>query len=401
MWIIRVAKNMNTNKLDGFTLFDENTMGMQNVSTHELINLIRSGSYNIYNVELTKNRVPHMIQMNNHRNLKSYSSEIVEKYTIYNYCIVTGYNTSRGTINWAAYTPSGLLCGENSSLKEICDALNVSIDKLNFYNAFIEKEDGEYTIKLYAGDNRFRSLGKISYNKDNLEYVNNDWLIEYDDEIGSTSNIKYMEHHKGLASAMLPNGILSLNKFGGGVNTLILPDSLVRLGIGCFEDLDDLKELIFGKGLKHIPENCCSNSVIKHVKFSGYEKTIGDSAFEDCCYLKCGIYTTANIGKRAFMSSGVTSLRTRGAEFIDILAFAYCDKLERVSLDEGLQIIKGGAFKGCSKLEYVKFPSTTKFIGRDAFKDCKKLKEVVLPLGCKYDESTFPKWCRVNVREDN
>ena len=68
-------------------------------------------------------------------------------------------------------------------------------------------------------------------------------------------------------------------------------------------------------------------------------------------------------------------------EVIDEMAFCGCDKLESVTIPEGVKIIGNGAFEDCISLKTVKIPSTAGMIYGSTFKGCKSLTEVTFSEG--------------------
>lgn len=51
-------------------------------------------------------------------------------------------------------------------------------------------------------------------------------------------------------------------------------------------------------------------------------------------------------------------------------AFSYCDMLEKVHFDEGIQSIGADAFSGCTSLKQVNLPASITYIGENAFREC-------------------------------
>lgn len=62
-------------------------------------------------------------------------------------------------------------------------------------------------------------------------------------------------------------------------------------------------------------------------------------------------------------------------------AFADCEKLKSLDINNGVEEIKDGAFARCSKLERVTLPDTLKKLGKNVFKGCAKLKEITIQDG--------------------
>ena len=89
-------------------------------------------------------------------------------------------------------------------------------------------------------------------------------------------------------------------------------------------------------------------------------KKIGAKAFEDCRQL-------------------VSVVLPEGIETLENGTFLRCWSLRSVQLPESLTTIKDGVFWECHSLESIKLPAKVKTIGKDAFLGCQKLQEVILP----------------------
>ncbi len=59
--------------------------------------------------------------------------------------------------------------------------------------------------------------------------------------------------------------------------------------------------------------------------------------------------------------------------------FTNCEKLEKVTLGEGVEEVPDNAFSMCKNLSQVQIGGSVKRIGKYAFHDCKSLKEITLP----------------------
>ena len=69
---------------------------------------------------------------------------------------------------------------------------------------------------------------------------------------------------------------------------------------------------------------------------------------------------------------------------IDDNAFICCDKLESVTIPNGVTEIGRNAFSGCTSLASITIPDSVAKIGECAFEGCTSLKNVVIPAGTTY-----------------
>lgn len=127
---------------------------------------------------------------------------------------------------------------------------------------------------------------------------------------------------------------------------VVLPDSLERIGVGCFKDTPSLREVVLPEGLKHI-------------------------------------------GTDAFGGSGIKTLTIPDTvEYIDLSAFSGSDLIE-IKLPASVIELGGEIFSYCGKLERVDMQSCDKItcIGYQTFYSCGSLVSVLLPPNCNVFES--------------
>lgn len=74
-------------------------------------------------------------------------------------------------------------------------------------------------------------------------------------------------------------------------------------------------------------------------------------------------------------------------------AFAYCEKLEKVTLPKGLRIIDDCAFDHCKALTEIALPEGLKEIGYDAFCSCTSLGSVAIPRSVMYIKAGAFRYC--------
>lgn len=90
-------------------------------------------------------------------------------------------------------------------------------------------------------------------------------------------------------------------------------------------------------------------------------------------------YMVSKIGPSCFSSNRkICSVEIPSSVKVIGDCFAYCSKLETVTLHEGLEVIETCTFKRCEKLKNITLPSTVVEIGDNAFEDCEALTEIVI-----------------------
>ena len=127
---------------------------------------------------------------------------------------------------------------------------------------------------------------------------------------------------------------------------------------------------------KGVDSKAFTGLTITSVKFGNQCKYVGDEAFQDCIYLKEINDNNAieNIGKNAFESTNLNSVKFNKLNDVDSEAFKSCSNLTSVNMPKCTNI-KGGAFQDCTSLEEIEIPNVSS-IGVSAFEGCINLKKV-------------------------
>lgn len=139
------------------------------------------------------------------------------------------------------------------------------------------------------------------------------------------------------------NGVLT--NYIGAEATVTIPDGVIGIGSGAFENCGSLKKVV-------IP---------------GSVTAIGSQAFKSCSNLN-----TVEI------SAGLTGIGS--------YAFSECTSLKNVYIPDGVTSIGNSAFSGCSSLVSVTIPTSVTNFGDDAFEKCESLATV------RYS-GTLAQWC--------
>lgn len=94
-------------------------------------------------------------------------------------------------------------------------------------------------------------------------------------------------------------------------------------------------------------------------------------------------YTVTKIGEDAFVkATGLLSIDIPSSVItIEKAAFAACEKLQSVTLHEGLKTIGREAFSGCASLQSIDIPASVTQIEEGAIEDCLQLSEITVKEG--------------------
>lgn len=115
-------------------------------------------------------------------------------------------------------------------------------------------------------------------------------------------------------------------------------------------------------------------------------KSIPNDCFKDCTSLAKYDFTgVIEVGKNAFMNSGITAVEIDSAQTIGSTAFQNCASLK--SVDINTSTIEANAFNNCSFIEKAVICADT--IGANAFAGCASMKELTLQTSESHKLSTI------------
>ena len=146
--------------------------------------------------------------------------------------------------------------------------------------------------------------------------------------------------------------------------------------------------VILPEGVVEIRAYVFREAKIKEIIFSSTMRSVGDRAFANCQYLKTVVLNEGltSVASFAFAYNNAleeivipSTIQTLGTKI-----FVDCRKLKKVTLPEGLTTIPYGFFAGCQSLTTVNIPSTVTRIEGCAFNDCEDLTGIVFPEGLQH-----------------
>lgn len=178
---------------------------------------------------------------------------------------------------------------------------------------------------------------------------------------------------------------------GNRLITAYLPDTVKTIGDNAFDGCVNLTsvtqvgssdEAVFPASVKSIGNYAFEGCGKLDVTFGAAKAltTIGDNAFYGCTSLQQVVFeqgsALGDIGKEAFMESGVSVVDLAGTQVTEIgySAFEGCALLGNLTLPVTLSIININAFYGCTNLRNVSVSGNENnitFIGSHAFYNCK------------------------------
>ncbi len=131
------------------------------------------------------------------------------------------------------------------------------------------------------------------------------------------------------------------------LETVVIPDTVTSIGGYAFQNCSNLANLTL------------SSRLVK----------LDVGAFQNCDAL-----TSVEIPKSITNGGGGSY-----TELTEIGAFAYCDNLQTISFEEGIEKIPNYLFANCIGLEEIVIPDTVTTIGKYAFARCTGMKEIIIP----------------------
>lgn len=167
------------------------------------------------------------------------------------------------------------------------------------------------------------------------------------------------------------------------VKTVVIPDSILRIGEQLFSD----------------------SAQLKYVKLSTSITSLPVYIFKDCKSLEYFVIPShiTNIESDAFSGSGLRTIEIpetvtfkcnyfNDKQIYSSGVFSYCKNLEYVSLPNTMTVLPSHFFSGCVSLKNIKLPASIEIIENSVFKWCENLEYVDLPpslvsLGDAFDES--------------
>lgn len=186
---------------------------------------------------------------------------------------------------------------------------------------------------------------------------------------------------------IIKNGVLKKIKGARNLKEIEIPEGVTSIDKKAFKGCSSLKKVIIPGSIK-VVDSTLINSINFASSVEEYEikegvEVIGESAFSK----------TMTFVKNVTLPNGLLKIENhafdscRKLETIKIPAsvkiigegaFAHCDSLRKVEINEGTEIIEKEAFFNCAKLEKIDIPTRIKSMGDHAFCSCKSLKKVYI-----------------------
>ena len=197
------------------------------------------------------------------------------------------------------------------------------------------------------------------------------------------------------------------------VTKVVIADGVTSVCTGTFAGCINLKDAVIPPSLKELSMGMFFSCGFEHFDIPDTVEKIGTSAFKECRLMESvTIPDSVNlIGGNAFSYAGLKSVTIPGSvkliggywsdeeQFIvDIAPFQFCENLETVILEEGVEELGYAAFWDCRAIKNVVLPNSLKTVGMTAFGNCLELESLVIPASVeKFD--TYAVYCCLKLKD--
>jgi len=231
------------------------------------------------------------------------------------------------------------------------------------YNVEVEASNTQSSLHVKIGEQNLQNVVSLkvkgTINSYDLMIINNKMIRLINLDLSEASIVAndyeystgYCSHDNTLERYSLPNRLESLK----------LPNTLVKIGDYAFEGLEIIKQLVIPDGVTSIGGSAFSGcSGLTSVTIPDGVTSISSYTFQNC--------------------SGLTGITIWGGIVsIGAYAFSGCSSLKSVTIQDGVTSIGACAFSGCSGLKQITIPNSVTSIGYRAFTGCSSLEAMTLP----------------------
>ncbi len=189
-----------------------------------------------------------------------------------------------------------------------------------------------------------------------------------------------------------PTSVIRQVVLSSGALSVLCEDNIYQGGLGNVKGLAESQNPIVGFAINMQNELLLlyENNAVRVVGL--LSKDLSETDNETLTYIQAyggfGVYGPLN--QTIEQAEIPYSYHGRQVEGVLQKAFYGCERLERVSIAEGVRIIQDKAFSKCTALTEIRIPASMKTIERSAFKDCAALQKV-------YYEGTQEEWSNIQV----
>ncbi len=193
-----------------------------------------------------------------------------------------------------------------------------------------------------------------------------------------------------------------LKAYNGEEIDVIVPDNVLKIGEGAFENLS-VHSIKLPGGLKEIERRAFHNCrYLTSLMIPEGVESIGEDAFIHCSSLTT-IILPAKLRSIALSFAGCSSLVSICfPEGVTKVCCQNCASLQSAQLPESVIEIQCGAFEGCVSLNSIRLPKGLKRVFNGAFSGCTSLTDIIIPDGAEAIDidGNSMSWIRLFIDSD-
>ena len=164
---------------------------------------------------------------------------------------------------------------------------------------------------------------------------------------------------------------------------VIFKKGIMSIGAGAFDNFQKLEEVVLPEGLKAIKASAFFSCYrLKKINVPTTLRTIGASVFSEPEFDSFSLKRVKKLGTMSFAGTKIKEVYLSKDCRSSSLVFWGCEKLKKVTLEDGIKKISYGMFKETS-VKLITIPGSVKNIGERAFANCKKLQKATINEGVK------------------
>lgn len=215
-----------------------------------------------------------------------------------------------------------------------------------------------------------------------------DTECELDEYVGDSANPVIPSEAEGRKLTSVRSGAF----YGASIESVTIPDSVVSIGSGAFENCISLTSVALGNGVRAIDDYAFHNSGLESVSVPDSVTVLGDSVFRDCGALRLAHIGkgVADIGERIFANCPLLSIISVDEENPVFHSDGEClieteSKVLRagcsasvIPSDGSVTSVADEAFTACTFVS-VAIPDAVTHIGDGAFAGCGELRSITIP----------------------
>ena len=225
--------------------------------------------------------------------------------------------------------------------------------------------------KNYSISDSISKAGITLYRATNYTEIYGEGILFYDDSI----------------NFVIENGVLI--KYNGWQSHVIVPDEVVEIGEGAFENNNNIVSVTLPLGIKKIHDDAFRNCTrLSYINFPEGLTSIGDYAFQNCTSLLSFVAPSSlkEIGFSAFADCsllGYVNIINTKIEMLSSYLFENCESLTSIDIPNTVTEIGTFAFMNTS-LNKLAIPQSVTTLGGSMIYGNKNIKEMNIPKSVSY-----------------